>query len=207
MMSELSVQPGQPIIPAAIPSKKKSKYPWVWWVFLTLSIVVGSMIISLWLVQRYNKTLAVEAVKTTSIFTFTPNQSSGVIKAVASRIALAKSSLLVMAEDLQSVTILESIVTARERGVKVFIILDASQTKARDWLIRKGFGYDQVVLDNLKIRTQYVVIDKSEVIYGSVPFSLKGQQDIADITFTQEEERVSKYFKFFGERYTALNRK
>jgi phosphatidylserine/phosphatidylglycerophosphate/cardiolipin synthase-like enzyme len=139
---------------------------------------------------------------------FTPGQDC--TAAIVAEIASAKTSLLVQAYSFTSTAIIEAIANAKERGVDVHVILDASNDTDRytgaTYLLNHGItpliDYKPAIAHN-----KVMVIDGRDVVTGSFNFTKAAQTSNAEnVLFVHDEPAVAKAYTDNWHRRAAASR-
>jgi len=140
---------------------------------------------------------------------FTPGQDC--TGAIVAEIAGAKSSLLVQAYSFTSAPIIEAIASAKERGVDVRVILDASNDTDKysgaTYLLNHGIqpliDYKPAIAHN-----KVMVIDGRDVITGSFNFTKAAQSNNAEnVLFVRDEPALAKAYADNWQKRAAASRR
>jgi phosphatidylserine/phosphatidylglycerophosphate/cardiolipin synthase-like enzyme len=131
---------------------------------------------------------------------FSPH--GGATEAAVREIGKAKREILVQAYSFSSVPIATSLVLAKNRGVKIEVILDKSNLKegysSMDFLEHAGIP---IYLDNrVKIaHSKVMIIDGEEVITGSFNFTKAAEYSNSEnlIILKSDPALIAKYLKNF----------
>lgn len=131
----------------------------------------------------------------TSLY-FSPN--GGATTAIVEQISKAKSEVLVQAYSFTSAPILNELVRAHQRGVKVVVVADKSNDK------EKATPIDNVVSQGIEtlIDTQHaiahnkiIIIDTKIVITGSFNFSKAAEEKNAENLLILENKQLASAYK------------
>jgi phosphatidylserine/phosphatidylglycerophosphate/cardiolipin synthase-like enzyme len=139
---------------------------------------------------------------------FTPGQDC--TSAIVAEIGSAKSSLLVQAYSFTSTPIIEAIAGAKQRGVDVRVILDASNDTDKyngaTYLLNHGIqpliDYKPAIAHN-----KVMVIDGRDVITGSFNFTKAAQSNNAEnVLFVRDEPALAKSYIDNWQKRAAASR-
>jgi len=168
-----------------MPTKKKwqssaVKNPLLYWIIA--SLIVGAMLgrefaqnpdSNLFKGMQLNQEIVRAAILPKNVeLCFTP--SSACSSVIESKIAKAVSSIYVQAYGMTSPTIVDSLIKAHEKGIKVRVLLDKSNLKdkwsKRSFLVDAGVD---VGIDNISgiAHNKVMIIDEETVITGSFNFT------------------------------------
>ncbi|KJV57092.1 PLD-like domain protein [Orientia chuto str. Dubai] len=136
---------------------------------------------------------------------FTPS-SSGCATLITKEIASANSSIYIQAYGFTSASIANEIVKAKERGVKVFVILDKSNLSGKYSKIKllKQSGID-VRIDTVPgiAHNKVMIIDDNKVITGSFNFTEAADKSNAEnVVIIQNNDVAKIYFDNWQKRYS-----
>lgn len=142
---------------------------------------------------------------------FTPGQDC--TAAIDNTIAQAKHSIYVQAYSFTARPIVKALVAAKQRGVKVTIILDKKSTdqdphqqRTRNYLLKEGIPVwvdDKVNIAHNKV----MIIDQEVVITGSFNFTWSAQQVNAEnVLILEDHNLAAKYLKNWQNRLAQSTR-
>ena len=134
---------------------------------------------------------------------FTPNQNC--TATITEVIDSSHSELLIQAYGFTSAPILEAVVRAKERGVKVAIILDKinEQKRYTAATFLKNHGIEPLIDDRVAIaHNKVIVIDRQNTITGSFNFTTAAQRRNAEnvLLVLDDPELAEAYAKNWQRR-------
>ena len=170
---------------------------------MTLFLLIASALGSLWVVSHYWNA-GKQKTDNVTWTAFTPDDNLNILNSMTQDIRGARQTIYIMAKQLTSLELMHALLDARTRRVTIYVILDSQQQRVYNYLMENGFTSTQVYLDPSPINSQYMIIDQSLLIVGTVPFSSQGQREVGDVEFTKDPARVQSYTDTFGTRVKAL---
>lgn len=134
---------------------------------------------------------------------FSPN--GGSTAAIVAEIGAAQSQISVQAYELTSEPIIDALIRATQRGVKVFLMLDRSVTGTTvGRLFQAGvlIGYDT---DHGLVHSKVMVIDNRLVITGSFNYSARAEsRNIENVIMIGRPDVALTYQKHFNQHWAHV---
>lgn len=133
---------------------------------------------------------------------FTPQQDCA--QDVLSNISQAQDDILVQTNSFTSMAVAKALITAKLRGVDVNVILDKSQLKQKDSLMRFLSAQGVPVWIDYKpaiAQNKVMIVDSKTVLTGSYTFSRSEQENnSANLIIIQDPVLIKKYLNNWQER-------
>ena len=146
-----------------------------------------------------HKTVILNDAKVTPLFS---PKDSVITTAIIPLIDNAQKYIYVPAFILTHDSLANSLARAKQRGVDVKLIIDATNTYATQSKVKmlRAVGA-QVKIENYagKVHSKSIIIDDKYVIAGSMNFTMTGENKNDENTLIIENERLAKYYRGFFE--------
>jgi phosphatidylserine/phosphatidylglycerophosphate/cardiolipin synthase-like enzyme len=127
---------------------------------------------------------------------FTPGQDCTAL--IVSEIDNAKQTVFVQAYSFTSAPIAKALVDANKRGIKVYVLLDKSQSKSNRYTSSTFLKHNSIpVWIDYKpaiAHNKVMVIDRKTVITGSFNFTKAAQQKNAENVLIINDESLAKQY-------------
>lgn len=125
-----------------------------------------------------------------------PQQGREALELLLTELSKAESEIMLIAGEVNNRPLLEALIAQQRKGIQVLIVLDPSHPRTetvREHLIAQGVPASRVLLDRRPVRTQAVIIDRSTLILGSMPFSRDAIQQTGDLYFVRSAGAANLY--------------
>ena len=136
---------------------------------------------------------------------FTPGQMC--TELIVNKINNAKENIKVQAYSFTSKAIVNALVSARERGIDVFVLLDKSNVSSRYSVMNTLQQYKISLLIDSRPKIAHnkvIIIDNEQVITGSFNFTVAAQTSNAENVIIINDKSVAKeYLANFSKRATV----
>lgn len=174
---------------------------------LSAAMVVTAVIISLTLLLNSNSKPQYYSIISKNIsldICFTPPHST-CANVIAQKIAEAQHSIYVQAYGFTSNTIVNELIRAKQRGVKVSVILDKSNCNAKYSKIKLLRKHKiNIRIDSISgiAHNKVMIIDNSIVITGSFNFSANADKSNAEnVVIIKDNNAAKLYLENWHQRY------
>ena len=119
-------------------------------------------------------------------------------------ITSAKTEILISARALASKTILTALLEKNKAGVRVAFLLDKQGDvdgridRLRRWLQESGFRF--IFVDPLPMYNQFIVVDRSRIAFGALPFTAEAGGSSSLILAIEDSALAQKFSEYFAAR-------